>query len=402
VIARELGVDAVVEGSVVRAGGRVRIQARLVHADSERRLWGESYDRDVGDVLALQSEVAAAIAREVNAKLRTPEPAAAVRVDPEAHEAYLRGRHLFQRLDEPSLRRALEYYEQAVARDPTHARAYAGIADTRLLLHYTLARGFQSPPAQVFPQIEAAATRALRIDPTLAEAQCALALSYMNLKWDWAAAERWFDGALQSNASLADCREQHAWFLASQGRLEQALAEMTKARELDPLSLPVSTGVGAILMYRGQTDQAIEQFRRALELAPDFVVAHYGLGRAYLVQGRMDDAIGSLRTALSLSPERPEILADLAHAYARAGRRPEARDVMARWKKATSGGDFTRDEQAAHMQLALGEREKAFALLEMAFERHSPGMVWLKVDPRFDSVRGDARFQRLLRRMGLV
>jgi serine/threonine-protein kinase len=400
VIARELGVEAVVEGSVMRAGERVRINAQLVHADSDRRLWGGSYDRDVRDVLTLQSEVAHAIATEVNEKLSPPPPPTPV--NPQAHEAYLRGRHLFQQLDEPSLRRALEYFEQAVAHDPTHARAYAGIADTRLLLHYTLARGFQEPPAQAFVHVEAAASRALRIDPSLAEAQCALALSNMNLKWDWAAAERWFQSALESNGSLADCHEQHAWFLASQGRLEQALGEMTKARELDPLSLPVNAGVGAILMYRGQTGEAIVQLRRALELNRDFVVAHYGLGRSYLAQGDTAEAIASLRTALSLSPGRPEILADLAHAYARAGRRQDALGVMARWRKATGGGEFTRDEQAAHMYLALGERERALALLEKAYQHHSPGMVWLKVDPRFDSLRGDARFQRLLRRMGLV
>jgi TolB-like protein/Tfp pilus assembly protein PilF len=400
VIARELGVEAVVEGSVVRAGERVRINAQLVHAVSDRRLWGDSYDRDVRDVLSLQAEVAGAIAREVNANLQLPARGAAP-VDPQAHEAYLRGRHFFQQFDEASLRRALDYFEQAVARDPGHARAYAGIADARLLLALTLARDYRTPPAEAFAQVEAPAARALAIDPGLAEAHCTLAFANLVLKWDWPAAERGFQRALQSNPSLADCHEQYAWFLASQGRLEQALLEMTRARDLDPLSLPANTGIGGILMYERQTDAAVAQNRRALELKPDFVVAHYGLGRIYLQAGRTQEAIASLRTALSLSAERPEILADLAHAYAQAGRRDEALKTLERWRKA-SAGEFTREDQEAHVQAALGRSDRAFVLLDKAYEHHSPGMVWLKVDPRFDSLRGDARFQRLLRRMGLV
>ena len=400
-IARELGVDAVVEGSVVRAGARVRVNAQLVHADSDRRLWGDSYDRDLGDVLALQNEVASAIAREVNAKVQTPEPIVAGRVDPEAHEAYLRGRHFFELADERSFRRALDYYEQAVARDGSHALAYAGIADTRLLLAYMSAGEFRTPPAQTFTQVEAAATRALAIDPGLAQAHCALAFANLELKWDWAAAEKGFRRALQLNPSLSDCHEQYAWALAAQGRLEEALAEMNRARELDPLSLLVNTGVGGILMYKRQTDEAIAQNRRTLELKPDFVVAHYGLGQMYLQKGRTAEAIDSFRTALSLSGESPRILADLAHAYAAAGRRDEALRALGRWKKATAGA-FVREEQEAHVRAALGERDQALALLEKAYDHHSPGMVWLKVDPRFDSLRADARFQRLLRRMGLV
>jgi serine/threonine-protein kinase len=401
VIARELGVEAVVEGSVVRAGERVRINAQLVDADSDRRLWGDSYDRDLRDVLALQSEVAAAIAREVNAKLQTPEPPVAGRVDPQAHEAYLRGRHFFEQSDERSFRRALSYFEEAVAKDGTHALAYAGIADTRLLLAYMSADEFRTPPEQTFTQVEAAATRALSIDPGLAQAHCALAFANLELKWDWAAAEKGFRRALQLNPSLSDCHEQYAWSLAAQGRLEEALAEMNRARELDPLSLLVNTGVGGILMYKRQTDEAIAQNRRTLELKPDFVVAHYGLGQMYLQAGRTREAIDSFRTAISLSGESPRILADLAHAYASAGRREEALRALARWHKATDGA-FVREEQEAHVRAALGERDRAFALLDKAYDHHSPGMVWLKVDPRFDSLRGDVRFQRLLRRMGLV
>jgi serine/threonine-protein kinase len=402
VIARELGVDAVVEGSVVRAGTRVRINAQLVHADSDRRLWGQSYDRDLGDVLSLQTEVASAIAREVNAQLQPPEPGASARVDPQAHEAYLRGRHFFALSDERSYQKALTYFEQAVARDGSHALAYAGIADTRLVLAYMSAAEFRTTPAQTFAQVEAAATRALAIDPGLAQAHCALAFANLELKWDWAAAEKGFRRALELNPSLSDCHEQYAWSLAAQGRLEEALAEMNRARELDPLSLLVNTGVGGILMYKRQTDEAIAQNRRTLELKPDFVVAHYGLGQMYLQKGRTADALDSFRTALSLSGESPRILADLAHAYAAAGRRDEALRALARWKKATAGGAFVREEQEAHVRAALGERDQALALLEKAYEHHSPGMVWLKVDPRFDSLRAEARFQRLLRRMGLV
>jgi eukaryotic-like serine/threonine-protein kinase len=397
-IARELGVQAVVEGSVQRAGERVRISARLVHAASDRRLWGESYERDVRDVFALQSEVARAIASEVSASIETPERG---RVDPQAHEAYLRGRHFLQQLDEASLRRALEHFERAVARDPSHAAAFAGLADTRVLLAITLGKDFRIEPAQAFAQVDAAASRALRLDPTRAEPHCTLAFASLVLKWDWPAAERGFRRALELNPNLAECHEQFAWFLASQGRLEQALAEMARARELDPLSLPISTGAGGILLYRRQTDEGIASNLRALELKPDFVVAHYGLGRLYLHGGRTREAIASLRTALSLSAERPEILADLAHAYAVAGRRDEARQTLARWQRATRGA-YTREEQAAHVHAALGEREQAFVLLEKAFEHRSPGMVWLKVDPRFDSLRTDARFTRLLRRMGLA
>jgi eukaryotic-like serine/threonine-protein kinase len=399
-IARELGVEAVVEGSVMRSGERVRINARLVRAAGERRLWGESYERDLRDVMVLQSEVASAIAREVSANLQ-PRDRSLPQVDPQAHESYLRGRYLFQQAEDKSIRSSLDYFEKAVARDPRHAGAWAGIATARRQLAVHLAPDFRIAPGQAFVQVEVAANRALTLDQGLAEAHCSLAMANLDLRWDWAKAEQGFRKALDLNPNLAECHEQYAWYLASQGRLEESLARMTRARELDPVSLLVNSGQGAILMYKRQTDEGMVHMRRALELKKDFVPAHYGLGRLYLQAGRPQDALGELNAALTLSPDSPHILADVAHAHALAGRRKEALATLDRWRKVTAGS-FTREEQAAHVYAALGNKDEAFALLEKAFAQHSSGLVWLKVDSRFDSLRGDPRFQSLMKRMGLA
>ena len=399
-IARELGVDAVVEGSVMREGDRVRINARLVRAANETRLWGESYERDLRDVMLLQSEVAGAIAREVSVNLQETDRTLP-RVDPEAQDAFLRGRYLFQQADDASLRRALGYYEQAVARDPRHAAAWAGIASARLQLAAQLAPDFRGTPEQNFAQVEAAANRALTLDQGLAEAQCTLGLAQLAWRWDWAKAEQGFKRALEINPNLSECHEEYAWYLASQGRLEESLAQMTRARELDPVSLLVNAGMGGIFMYKRQTEDGIAANKRALELKADFVPAHYGLGRMYTQAGRPQEALVELNAALTLSPGAPHILIDMAHAYARLGKRKEALATLERWRKA-SGAEYAHQEQAAFVMAALGDTDAAFGLLEKAYAQRSPGLVWLKVDSRFDPLRADPRFQRLLQRMKLA
>jgi len=398
-IGRELGVDAVVEGSVFRSGNRVRVTAQLIHATSDRLLWSDSYEREIRDVLALQGEMVATIAQEVKAKV-TPEErvrlASPRALDPEAYEAYLRGYKLYNTAEERDLAAALDEFQRALTRDDSFALAYVGVAD----VHTLLASNHRLNPREGYARAQAAASRALELDPNLPEAHSSLAFAKLVLDWDWAGAEAGFKKALELAPGSARAHEEYAWYLAARGQTEPALAEMKRARELDPLSAMITAGIGGILMYAHRTDEAIEQNLRALDLNPGFMVARYGLGRFYLQKGEAQQAIANLREALALAPSSPSILADLAHAYAAAGNARESLRILERWKQLTRGG-FVRQEQAAHVHGALGHKAEAFVLLERAYRDKSPGMVWLKVDPRFDPLRSDKRFQDLLKRLGL-
>ena len=398
-IARELGVDAVVEGSVLRDGSRVRITAQLLHAPSDRQLWTRSYERDLTDVITLQREVAASVATEVRAKLTVQEKARLATpkaVNAKAYESYLRGRHLLNAAAEDSVEKSIVYFEQARQEDPGFGLPRAGLAEAQLFL----AGNFKKPPREAYLAAKRLAEEARDCDPTLGETLTVLAYTRMITERRWDEAEHEFKRALELSPNSATAHELYAWYLTARGRLEEALAEMKRASDLDPLSPLLSTGVGGVLMYRGQLDEAIEQNKKTLDWSPGFFVAHYGLGRFYLKQGKYDAAIASLRQADAISAGSPSVVADLAHAYALAGKRAEALKEFDRWRELTRQG-YARPEQAAHIHAALGEREKAFTLLERAQEEGSPGIVWLKVDPRFDLLRGDPRFGKILARLGL-
>ncbi len=397
-IARELNVDAVVEGSVQRSGDRVRIDAQLIDARNDRNLWTESYQSDLSDVLELQGNVARAIAGEVRVQL-TPEERAGLSatrsVKREAYEAYLRGRYLWNKRTPHDLGKAIEYFQKAIDIDPAYALAYAGLADSyNLLAIYD-----ERPPREAMPLAKAAAKKALQLDDSLAEAHASLAHTEWAYDWDFGAAEKEFERALALDPGYATAREWHGLYLNQVGRFEEAIAEMQRAHEVDPLSLVIEVNVGRCYYFARRYDRAVELLQRFAQREPDSWIGHAILGQTYLVMSRLDEAIRELERASVLLPDTPRNLGVLGDAYARAGRRSEALKLV----KKLSG--FSRKRYvppvySAMIYMGLGDKPQAFAFLEQAYVDRSDWIVQLKTDPEFDLLRTDPRFRGLLRRVG--
>ncbi|MGH9601497.1 MAG: tetratricopeptide repeat protein [Terriglobales bacterium] len=396
-IARDLNVQAIVEGSVVRSGERVRITAQLIHAATDQHLWAESYERDVRDILGLQAEVARAIAAEIQVKL-TPQEEARLRparpVNPEAHEAYLRGRYYLEKVGEDESRRAIEHLQQALQADPNYAPAYAGLA----VAYYRLSNYFL-PPKEAMPKARAAAIKALEIDNTLAEAHTSLALVKEFYDWDWAGAESAFKRAIELNPSYAFAHSGYGGYLSRMGRHQEALAEYRRSWELNPLSLYGGIFVGSMYYESRQYDRAVEQYRKTLEMDPNFFPAHWGLASAYEAKGMYKEAIAEYEKALSLGGP-PEVLAWLGHAHARAGNRKEALKILDEMK-GPSKRKFVSAYDLAVIHTGLGEKDQALAWLEKAYEQRAEALIDLNADPRLDPLRSDSRFKDLTHRVGL-
>jgi tetratricopeptide (TPR) repeat protein len=375
----------------------VRAAARLLDA-SDRNLWARTFEGSRADLMSLQREIARGVAREVDAKTTPSERsrlAAKATIDPEAYDAYMRGRHHASQVMWESLTKASAQFELAKTKAPDFALAHVGWADTQILLAGT---AFSSAE-QAAPLVRAALDRALELDPNLAEAHSTRAYAAFVLERDFKTAEAGFKKALELNPNLAQAHEEYGWYLTALGRLDEAHAEMTKARRLDPVSPPVNVGLATVLMYQRKLDDARKEFQRALELDPHYGVVQYALARLDVMQGRPERAIESLENVVSTT-SRPAYLADLAHAYAASGRRDEALKALARWRELSEKHSL-REEQAAHVYAALGDKAKAVEMLERAYAAHSPGLVWLKVDPRFDAVSADPRFRELLKKLNL-
>jgi len=397
-IARALGVDAIVEGSVIRVGDRVRITAQLIDARDDRHLWAQSYERSLEDVLALQSEVARAIAEEIRVQVLPVEKARlgrATRVDPAAYEQYLRGRFHWNRRTEEGARKALECFERSIALDPGYAPAYAGLADA----YDTMGNYDYLPPHEAFPRADEAVTRALALDDTLAEAHVSLASLRFNARWDWEGALVSFRRALALDPKSAAAHHWFADLLSAVGRVDEAIAEAKEARWIDPLNLIVNTGYGLHLFYARRYEEAIEAQERTLELDPSFVPALRSLGGALEQAGRHDDAIATYESALAL-PGELSAKGLLAHAYAVSGRKERARELLAELT-AASGSRYVAPYSLAAIRVGLGEHDAALELLDRAWRGHDRGMAWLKVSPRFDPLRGHPSFQEILRRLRL-
>ncbi len=400
-IARELHVDAVIEGSVRRSGQRVRITAQLVHAATDTHLWAESYERDLRDVLALQDEVARAIASEIRVKLTPQEQArlmSARPVNPEAHELYLKGRYYWNKRTPETLKKSFEYFQQAIEKDPSYALAYAGLADAYLMLgagEYAVL-----PPKEAFPKGESAAMKALELDSTLAEAHSTLGYSKDVFDWDWQGAEREFKQAIEFNPNYANAHHWYAGHLTQMGRHAEAIAEARKAESLDPLSLIISADVAMeALAPAGMYDQAMQQCRKTLEMDPNFAVAHACLSRSYEHKGMHKEAIAEIQNAVNLSGGSLVWVAALGRAYALAGRRDEAIKILNELK-ARSKREFVPPAGFVGIYAALGDKDQAFAWLEKAYQERSDIIPALKL-PVFDPLRSDPRFQDLLRRVRL-
>jgi TolB-like protein/Tfp pilus assembly protein PilF len=397
-IARALRVDAVVEGSVARSGDKVRITAQLIEARTDQHVWAEVYNRDLRDVVTLQGEVARDIAQKIRIAV-TPEERAqltgARRINPEAYEAYLKGRYYWNKRTEEAMRRAIPYFEQSMSKDPNYPLAHDGLADCWLSLGWY---GYVSPK-EAFPRGKAEAMRALELDDSLAEAHTSLAFANMNYDWNWPAAEREFRKAIELNPNYANA---HHWFgdyLSAVGQHEQAIAESRRALELDPLSPIINAWLGWRYYFARQFDRAIDQYRETLEIDPNFVPVHLVLGQAYEQKGMLKEAIAELEKASSLSKGAPLYASSLAHAYAVAGRRSET-ETMLHQADERAQHAYVPSFHVAIMYAGLGRKDETIAWLERGYQERSAWMVWLKVDPRFDFVRSDARFQNLLLRLG--
>ena len=392
VIARELNVDAVVEGSVLRAGDRVRITAQLIQASSDEHLWSDSYERDLQDVLALQGEVAQAIAGEIELQLSGPEkPGEAARpVDPGAFEAYLKGRHHWNKRTGADLRKSIEYFETAIALDPDWALAHSGLAEA-----YVLLANYDPSvrPRDSMPRARAAAERALELDDELAPAHTALAGVREWYDWDWEGAEAEFQRALELDPSYATA---HFWYALHQiTKKQDAIEHGQRARELDPLSMIIGTGMGIVLLYTREYDRSIETLRETLELDPSFSAAQSYLVYAYAAKGMHEEAVAVAEQLARTQPGDARSMPALAQAYAGAGQREDALRILEELR-----GSAIDPTSVAYVYAALGEADAAFEWLEKAYERRSLGVTWIRVDPSLDPLRSDPRFQDLLRRIG--
>jgi serine/threonine-protein kinase len=392
-IPRELKVDAVIEGSVQRDGGRVKITARLIRAADEIPLRSFDYERELADVLKLQSEVARAVAGEIQIQVTQAERARLAsgrRVDPEAHEAYLLGRYYWNKRTEEELKKGIAYFRQAVEKDPNYAAAYAGLADC----HSVLAGSFGSP--ELYPKARAYAEKALALDGTLAEAHTTLAGVRTDYDWDFPAAEREFKRAIDLNASYPTAHQRYSLFLMKMGRPEDALTEIKRALALDPISLSINTSMGWRFYFARQYEQAIEQLRKTLDMDPNYLGARLFLGQAYTRQGKHAEAIAELNKAVESSRNRA--LPSLGYAYAVAGEKSKARQVLAELQE-MSKQRYISPVDVASIYTGLGDKEQAFAWLEKGFQRRDHRMTFLKIEPLFEDLHSDSRWNELLRHM---
>jgi serine/threonine-protein kinase len=398
-IARELSVDAVVEGTVVRSGDRVRISAQLIHAATDTHLWAKQYESSMRDVLTLQSDVARAIANEIQIQLTPQEKlrlAGARPVDPGAYEAFLKGRHLWYRRSPDALQKALEYLQQAVSIDPTYALAHAGLADVYISLSWDLF-GLM-PPAEGFPRAKAAAQKALELDPHCAEAHAALGWAAAGYDWDWASAERGLKRAIELKPQYGPVHIWYSHFLKAIDRIEESFGESRRALECDPLGLVLNMHMGWHHLYSRKYAQAIDQLLKTLELDPNFILTRVFLGESYLCTGRPLDAIAELERAVELSQRHPTYLGDLGYAYAFAGRRDDAVKTLDELMRLSSHR-YVGARSIAEIYLGLGDADQAFDWLNKAFEQRNGWLIHIRENPRYDAVRHDPRYQSLVRRM---
>jgi TolB-like protein/DNA-binding winged helix-turn-helix (wHTH) protein len=400
-VARELGVQYVLEGSVRRDVDAVRITAQLIRTTDQTQLWTRQYDRGTTGLLTLQGEIAQAITDEIQSSLGAPTPGSRERGDPgpatpgfEAYDLYLRGEYALNKRTVPDLEKAIGFFQRATVADPTFARAFAALADA-----YVLLIGYGSrPPDDLMGRARAAALRALQLDATLPEAHTAMALIVQNYDWDWQTAEREYQRAIALNPNYATAHHWYAEHLMWRGRFAEALAESERAGQLDPLSLIIAADNGAILFYSRQYDRAIEKWRSVLDIDPDLQRAHL-ISAAYVERGMFADALADIERQRHIIP-RSLYWASRASVYGRSNRTGEARHAVSAMLQA-SRRQPVQDGVVAWVYASLGERDSALAWLERAYAEHSNDMVTLKVNPVWDPLRGDPRFQRLLERVGL-
>jgi TolB-like protein/Tfp pilus assembly protein PilF len=396
-IARELQADGIIEGTVLRSGERVRISAQLIDAKTDTHMWAETYDRDMRDVLDLQSEVAQAIAKKIRVTLTPLEQADLAQtrpVDPEAYEAYLKGRYHWNRRSGDGLPKAVRYFQEAIAKGPNFAAAYSGLADSLSSLGIF---GFVSP-SDGFGKAKDLALRALELEPGLAEAHASVAWVALWYDFNFQRAEREFERAIELDPRYATAHAWFGWYLALIGRQEEAYTECQRAVRLEPLASAIQYSFGCVHWMARRYDQAIEQLQKALDFEPNFSWSHGFIGLAYQGKCMYEAAVAALQKTVELSPHSTLSLLGLSEAYALAGRREEARKVFAQVED-LSKQQYVLPYFRARVHAALGEQDNALDWLETSYQERTSHIAFLKVDPHFDSLRSDPRFQDLMQRM---
>ena len=400
-IAGEIKVDVVVEGTVQRSGDRVVIRAQLIHAATDRHLWVRVYEREMRDILDLQSEIAQAIAREVQIKMTPDEQARLTTthpVSPRAFDEFLQGRYLYwNKRTEENLNKAIAHFQNAIKESPNFAQAHVGLADCFNSL--ATVQVSQLPPTEARRQAEQAATKALELDAGLAEAHSALG-QVKHYNWNWPAAEEDFKRAIELNQSYANAHNFYASFLMSLGRIEESIAASNRARQLDPFSLSISAQRGFLLENARRYDEAIEQLRRVTEMDPNHYQAYWILGHTYAAHGRFEDGVNASLKAVDLSGRNPGALGILGLAYGLAGRKAEARKILNELLELNKTRYVT-PAALVNVYIGLDDKDQAFVWLDKAVQEKSNYVAYLKVFPIMDPLRSDPRYAEVLRRVGL-
>lgn len=401
-IARELHVAWVVEGTVRLAGGRVRIAVRLIEGETEQHVWSETYERDMRDVLALQSEVAGDVSREIRVKMTATEKSRLAQsrsVDPGAYQDYLRGRHFWNRRTSGALKKAREYFERAIEKDPSYAPAHGGLADAYALLGSS---GYDvMPPRDAMPRAKQAALRALEIDETLAEAHAALGYVKLAYDWDVQGAAKELARAIELKPNYAVAHQWRGELLMAQSAPDDATNAFRRALELDPLSIPCNLALGWSYYFCRRYTAAVEQFQRTLELAPNLPMALYGLGMSYQLKDRHGPALREFQKAHASSGGEAAAIMFLGVSHALAGHKKSAEKELAKLRTPPARQTYVPAVYPAFIYVALGDVDRAFEWLYRAYEERSSYLIWLNVQPAFERLRSDRRFEDLVRRLGL-
>ena len=398
-VGQELSVGAVLLGRVLQFGERLIIRTELVDVVSGYQLWGEQYNRDLIDIFTVQEEIAREISETLRLKLRVEELRLLAKRSTEstaAYHAYLKGRYYWNKRTGDALRKAIQYFQEAIDTDPVYALAYAGLADC----YTTLGWWRVLSPAESFPKATAAAVKALEIDQTLAEAHTSLAHVRLNYDWDTTEAERAFNRAIESNPNYATAHHWRAEYFAATGRLDKAVDEDKRALELEPLSLIINSGMGLFLYWARRYNEAIAQIQKAIEMDPHFTAAHFFIGLAYVQMEMYEKAIAEFQQAVTLSGDNPFMIASLARAYAASGKQSKAQKIIETLTDKAKR-EYVSPLDVAIVYAGMGAKAQAFEWLEKAYKERSAWLVFIGIEPGLDPLRSDSRFTELLRRIGL-
>jgi TolB-like protein/Tfp pilus assembly protein PilF len=397
-IGKELNVQAILNGRVVQRGQELSLFVELIDAALDKVVWSQRYDRKQSELVTLQSEVARDVSNKLKPKLTGTDEQKVTKkytANPEAYQLYLKGNFYASQYTKEGLANGIECFNRAIALDPNYALAYNGLA-----YYYIVMDDCYLSPNDSMPKAREAAKHALEIDGTLADAHTSLAVVLFWYDWNWAAAEKEYQRAIELNPDDARTRQYYAWNLSQLGRMEEAVVEAKKAQQLDPLSAEVNTFLGQVLVNARRNDQAIEQLRKTLGLDPNYWLAHSMLGRAFEQKGDLNQAIQSYQRARQSEENVPELLALVGRAYALSGKKAEAQKVIDELKELSKRA-YVSPYTLAIIYAGLGNKDETFAYLNRAYDERSYYLTWLKVDSQMDNMRSDPRFQDLLRRVNL-